>query len=663
MVRRLLCLLFAVVGMVCLALPGIASADGLSGYKVKLTGWPTDQAGTSVAVGDVNGDGIPDYVIGDPTAGANGRSGSGSVYVVYGQKGDKTTPRTVDLSQIPLQGQGSSSVGYRIDGWSGGDHFGVSVAVGDLNSDAVGDIVVGDPDATPYGRSQAGNVYVIYGQKGTGTPELDVSHMSASQGTIITGFSGGDLTGTSVAVGKFNAGSVNGCQGASQEESIAIGAPGATQSGQSKAGEVYVIYGTDLDSQPSSIDLNGITAHTGYIIAGSWGGDQLGTAVADGGDANHDCNDSILIGDPNAGPNGEPQSGTVYVVYGTPRGLNPQEYVSSLQQKGQGYRIDGPTSGARYGTSVANAGDIDGDGIPDVIAGAPNWNDGAGEAIVTYGESRANDPDIINTGNLDPATGYGILGHTSDYTFSGTKGTDPGVDGEPLSACPFFTAWAYGRSNYPNPASLTAEGDRAGSTVAGLGDVNGDGVPDVLVSTPGWNNSAGAVSVIYGHRGRNQGYIPLYANGQGLATSVGHTIWDGNIPSPQSHPYGNGNPWDFPFGPAPQILEQTEEAVSGYSYGVNGGWLDCSNYMTEPGDQAGSAVATTATGTGGYAVIGAPTYGTTNHVAFNGTPGNPTVWYDDGRNLGQVGLSAGGPSGEVDWAETAGSGAAYVLSF
>jgi hypothetical protein len=111
----------------------------------------------------------------------------------------------------------------------------------------VGDIVVGDPDATPYGRSQAGNVYVIYGQRGTSAPELDVSHLSASQGTIITGFSGGDLTGTSVAVGKFNAGSPNGgCQGASAEESIAIGAPGATQSGQSKAGEVYVIYGTDL---------------------------------------------------------------------------------------------------------------------------------------------------------------------------------------------------------------------------------------------------------------------------------------------------------------------------------------------------------------------------------------------------------------------------------
>ena len=578
MFRRMLCLLFSVVGMACVALPGIASADGLSGYKVKLTGWPTDQAGTSVAIGDVNGDGVPDYVIGDPAAGANGRSRSGSVYVIYGQPSDKTTGRTVNLAQIPLQGQGSSSVGYRIDGWSANDHFGQSVAVGDLNSDGVGDIVVGDPDSTPYGRSQAGDVYVVYGQRGTSTPELDVSHMSAWQGTIITGWSAGDLTGTSVAVGKFNAGSQNGCQGASQEESIAIGAPGATQSGQSKAGEVYVIYGSDLDSQPSSIDLNGMTAHSGYIIAGSWGGDQLGTTVADGGDVNHDCNDSILIGDPNAGPNGEPQSGTVYVVYGTPRGLNPQEYVSSLQQNGQGYRINGPSTGARYGASVADAGDIDGDTIPDVIAGAPGFNYGAGEAIVTYGQNR-NNATGINTGSLsnpgNPLYGYAIQGYTKDYTYSGTQCTNVSWTANAFgtsynnapshSSCPYFTAGVDGPAGkqYPNPTTVTAEGDHAGTSVAGLGDVNGDGVPDVLVSTPGWNDSAGAVHVIYGHRGRNQGNIALY-NGSGLTSSEGYTIWDGNTPAQESPVYSYGNPFTGTAGRRGQVIEQTDEAHVGH---------------------------------------------------------------------------------------------------
>ena len=72
------------------ATSGGASSGGLSGYKVKLTGWPSDAAGTSVAVGDVNGDGIADYLIGDPTASPNGRAQSGSVYVIYGRSSDKT---------------------------------------------------------------------------------------------------------------------------------------------------------------------------------------------------------------------------------------------------------------------------------------------------------------------------------------------------------------------------------------------------------------------------------------------------------------------------------------------------------------------------------------------------------------------------------------------
>ena len=94
--------------------------------------------------------------------------------------------------------------------------------------------------------------------------------------------------------------------------------------------------------------------------------------MADGGAVNHDCNDAILIGDPIASPNGLSQAGTVFVVYGRSQLSYPgNQYVAALQQYGRGYRIEGPVAGAHYGTSVADAGDLDGDGIPDVIAGAP----------------------------------------------------------------------------------------------------------------------------------------------------------------------------------------------------------------------------------------------------------------------------------------------------
>ena len=89
MFRRLLCLLCSLAGVALLALPGAASAQDLQGYKVKITGWPSDQTANAVAIGDVNGGGVPDCVIGDKMANPNGRTQAGSVYVIYGQASDK----------------------------------------------------------------------------------------------------------------------------------------------------------------------------------------------------------------------------------------------------------------------------------------------------------------------------------------------------------------------------------------------------------------------------------------------------------------------------------------------------------------------------------------------------------------------------------------------
>jgi hypothetical protein len=86
---------------------------------------------------------------------------------------------------------------------------------------------------------------------------------------------------------------------------------------------------------------------------------------------------------------------------------NGQQDISAIEQNGQGYRINGPTPAAHFGASVADAGDIDGDGIPDIITGAPNYNNGAGEAIVSYGLNASNGHDV-NTGNVTIASGYAL---------------------------------------------------------------------------------------------------------------------------------------------------------------------------------------------------------------------------------------------------------------
>ena len=653
---------------------GTQTSGGLAGYNVKLTGWPGDEAGMSVAIGDVNGDGVPDYIIGDPDAGANGRPDSGSVYVIYGQAGDSNSsgsPRVVNLQDIPLAGEGSSTLGYRIDGWSAGDQFGASVAVGDLNDatnpatgDPIDDIVVGDPDGSPDGMQDAGEVYVIYGQPGESTPELDVSQMTASQGKLLTGWAAGDETGASVAVGRFNDGTPggSGCSPNASAESIAIGAPGASPNGNSQAGEVYDIFGEALGGPQVQISLQDIyptngTPQLGYLIDGNWAGDQLGEAVADGGDVTGNCDDAILIGDPDASPNGWTQSGTTYVVWGQSQLSYPG--TENVATPGDGYRIDGPSAYAHYGASVADAGDVDGGGIPDVLAGAPGYDNGAGEAIVTYGLDPAQaielqTSELSTAGN--PELGFAIQGYTQDYDYDSVQGTV--LYG---NSCDQFRAGAAVGPAYPDPASVVAEGDRAGTTVAGLGSIGGKLA--LLVGTPGWNDSAGAVSVIYPQSGRTQGNIPLYANGQGLPASVGYTITDSNTPVPESQvaqPYGPGNPWTADSQLAGQVQEQTEVAMQFPTSAGPLAWAYCSNYMWEPGDQAGESAAATGSGSGGLVVIGAPTSGTTPTLSWNGDPSNPAVWS----------LNAGGyvgvlpwDSGEADWRITPGTGAVYVLSF
>ena len=94
------------------------------------------------------------------------------------------------------------------------------------------------------------------------------------------------------------------------------------------------------------------------------------------------------------------------------------------------------------------------------------------------------------------------------------------------------------------------------------------------------------------------------------------------------------------------------------------GWSFLPGAAGQPGDQAGSSVAATGTGSGGLAVIGAPTAGTTPSLAWNGTPGNPLVWFGDNIDYyGDVGVIRGLSSGEADWTTTPGTGAVYVLGF
>ena len=483
---------------------GGGAFDLLTQAGIRLDGAAAAEgAGTSVAsAGDVNGDGRPDLLIGAPGAGANARAGSGSVYVVFA----RPAATIVDLAAIGTAGNGD---GFRIDGAAAGDAAGSSVApAGDVNRDGLADVLVGAPNAGPGGRAASGAAYVVFGKASASAVDLDAL---GAGGYAIHGAAVGDRTGTSVAP----AGDVNG----DGRPDLVIGAPSADANSRLGSGSAYVVFGSVAKT---AVDLSALGAG-GYRIDGASAGDMTGRSVASAGDVNGDGRPDLLIGAPNAGDNGRPASGSAYVVFG--KASAPAVDLAVLGAGG--YRIDGGYAGDHAGTAVAPAGDVNGDGRPDVAVGAPdayaNEYDYSGSAYVVFGQAAAA---AIDLAALD-ANGYRIDGAAESDTTGRALAPagDVNGDGRPDLLVGVSAEDGQGRKNAgtayvvfgqasTTPIDLAALGDAgyridgaaaygyAGASVASAGDVNGDGLLDFLIGANGMSENgrfrSGSAYVEYG---------------------------------------------------------------------------------------------------------------------------------------------------------------------
>lgn len=127
--------------------PNLTGGAGTNGVRF------TGVGGGAMSLGDVNGDGIADLVVGNSAASPGGRSSAGSTYVVYGKKGTWAATQTL-----------TSAASIEFDGAVAGEQSGYSTAITHISSPFYSDILIGAPQANPNSVSQAGSAYMIYGQ-------------------------------------------------------------------------------------------------------------------------------------------------------------------------------------------------------------------------------------------------------------------------------------------------------------------------------------------------------------------------------------------------------------------------------------------------------------------------------------------------------------------
>lgn len=465
-----------------------------AGHGFLITG-PHSNAylGQSVSLaGDVNSDGITDLIVGGFSIDDDGPN-AGRAYVIYGRTG--TPLSDIDLSNL------SEAEGFVIQGGADGDFAGGAVSsAGDVNNDGIADLIVGAARNDDGGNS-AGAAYIIFGTSEPTRGNIDLSSLSASDGSVLLGGVNQNV-GTSVS----SAGDING----DGIVDLIVGAPGASVSG---AGAAYAIFGRS-EPFPAAIDLTALSATDGFIVVGDDSWDSAGQSVSSAGDINGDGIDDLVVGAFAAGiGEGVWGPGEAYFIFGKAGATRGNIDLTTFSAS-DGFTVTGISTYDWTGFSVSSAGDINGDGLSDAVIGAPYHtqfgNTEPGKAFVIFGKTGST-RSSIDLSSLDPSDGFVIQGdEPADHAgFSVSSagdvngdnfddiviGSHYGDDGGSAAGEAYIIFGKAGStrsnidlSNLDANDGVVIQGavdfDRAGTSVSGAGDINNDGFADVILSAP-----------------------------------------------------------------------------------------------------------------------------------------------------------------------------------
>lgn len=393
----------------------------------------------SIVVPDQNADGFKDLLVGAP--GFN--SGRGAIYCISGR--------------FLATGTGAQTLWSLAPPVAAGDQFGFALAdVGDVTGDGVHDFLVGQPGydfSTATGQQDVGAVRLVHGS----------AHTVVS---LIRGSYADGLGYSIAACGDLN---LNGFG------DVAIGGPFSFLTGVVRILDGFVL---TQSGEASAIDL--------AVFAGSNYGDGVGTSVAGGADLTGDGIPDIVSGAPGHDIAGASNVGRV-VVYDA---VHNQRYFA-----------DSFVAGESLGSSVSVGHDYDGDGVADIVAGAPNFKNGT----------------AFNVGRAVVFSSARVVAQTPPYE---------------------IFSFVYGSVAPPVNHGDPEPNFRFGAAVHACADLNGDGVGEILVGAPGYFTQSllsgwsfrGLVRVFSGASGVQLGSIAGGTTdrlGDGLAGAIGDFDGDG----------------------------------------------------------------------------------------------------------------------------------------
>lgn len=452
-----------------LTLALVALCSGLSGARTRAVDIAAasdvrlKKVGAGVGPGDVNGDGIPDVAVAKC-----GRRQPSAVYVVFGpfERGTE-----VDVTRAP---------GFVIEGPQEGEAPTCSpTAAGDVNGDGLGDVLLPYSLADNNGRASSGTAYVVFGKAGTDPVNLDTFDQGTQGGAgfrIDGAFPGSVSADTAAGLGDVNADGL---------DDVAVTAP--------FDGSAYVVFGK---TDPAPVDLLRFALETqvteGFRIDTGVPSRSQDLNVGSTGDVNGDGLADVGVGFIRT----LSSPGTAFIVFGKtdPATVDTHDLGTS------GFEVAGHARRSTFGALISEAGDVNRDGLSDVMISSTYRNCcGHASVYMIFGKQ---DTERLSTASLGKA-GYRVIGgfdtgmgdSTSLLGDINCDGRSDMVVGEPASS--HNGKWSgsiyvlYGKASVKTLKASDLgrhgfridgahESDFLGLAVAGLGDVNGDGAPDLM---------------------------------------------------------------------------------------------------------------------------------------------------------------------------------------